>query len=119
MVDRNSSKSKNDVFKRAQSRLNQGLSICIFPEGGVPEEHIVLDEFKDGAFRIAIETQTPVIPFVMLNNKKLLPRRDPLKARPGLITTVLLPEVSVVGLSMDDVPLLKKKVYEMMEEAIM
>ena len=50
LVDRNSSKSKNEVFKRAQDRLNQGLSICIFPEGGVPDdESILLDEFKDGA----------------------------------------------------------------------
>ena len=38
LVDRTSSKSKMDVFARAQSRLNQGLSICIFPEGGVPDD---------------------------------------------------------------------------------
>lgn len=63
MVDRNSSKSRFEVFERAQKRINQGLSICIFPEGGVPEdESILLDEFKDGAFRIAIEHQLPILP---------------------------------------------------------
>lgn len=63
LVDRSSSKSRFAVFERAQRRINQGLSICIFPEGGVPEdESIMLDAFKDGAFRIAIEHQLPILP---------------------------------------------------------
>ncbi|HTO35345.1 MAG TPA: lysophospholipid acyltransferase family protein, partial [Flavobacterium sp.] len=33
LVDRNDSKSRHAVFERAQKRLSQGLSICIFPEG--------------------------------------------------------------------------------------
>jgi 1-acyl-sn-glycerol-3-phosphate acyltransferase len=70
LVDRSSSKSRFQVFERAQKRIQQGLSICIFPEGGVPEEHIVLDEFKDGAFRIAIEHQLPIVPMVFFDNKK-------------------------------------------------
>lgn len=58
------------MFLRAQRRLQQGLSICIFPEGGVPEEHIVLDTFKDGAFRLAINHQIPIVPITFLDNKK-------------------------------------------------
>ncbi len=46
LVDRNSQKSRFEVYERAQKRLNQGLSICIFPEGGVPDENIILDEFQ-------------------------------------------------------------------------
>ena len=71
LVDRNNSSSRFEVFKRAQQRLNQGLSICIFPEGGVPEDlNIVLDEFKDGAFRLAIEHQIPIVPITFPDNKK-------------------------------------------------
>ena len=71
MVDRESSKSRFRVFELAQKRLNQGLSICIFPEGGVPEdENIVLDTFKDGAFRLAIEHQIPIVPMTFVDNKK-------------------------------------------------
>lgn len=70
LVDRNNAKSRQAVFLRAQRRLNQGLSICIFPEGGVPEEHIMLDEFKDGAFRLAIKHQIPVVPITFYDNKK-------------------------------------------------
>jgi 1-acyl-sn-glycerol-3-phosphate acyltransferase len=70
LVDRSSAKSRQAVFLRAQRRLKQGLSICIFPEGGVPEEHILLDTFKDGAFRLAINHQIPVIPITFYDNKK-------------------------------------------------
>ncbi|WP_162126766.1 lysophospholipid acyltransferase family protein [Flavobacterium phycosphaerae] len=71
LVDRKSSKSRMAVFERAQKRLNQGLSICIFPEGGVPDdESVLLDEFKDGAFRLAVEHQIPIVPMTFADNKK-------------------------------------------------
>ncbi|MGV9002488.1 lysophospholipid acyltransferase family protein [Flavobacterium sp.] len=70
LVDRTSSKSRMEVFERAQKRLNQGLSICIFPEGGVPDESILLDEFKDGAFRLAKEYEIPIVPVTFYDNKK-------------------------------------------------
>lgn len=70
LVDRESAKSRTAVYRRAQKRLRQGLSICIFPEGGVPEEHIVLDHFKDGAFKLAIAHNIPVVPMTFLDNKK-------------------------------------------------
>ncbi|WP_298474931.1 lysophospholipid acyltransferase family protein [uncultured Maribacter sp.] len=70
LVDRESTKSRTGVYRRAQRRLQQGLSICIFPEGGVPEEHIVLDKFKDGAFKMAIAHSIPVVPMTFFDNKK-------------------------------------------------
>ncbi len=71
LVDRSSAKSRQAVFLRAQKRLKSGLSICIFPEGGVPEEFVMLDEFKDGAFRLAINHQIPIVPLTFLDNKRL------------------------------------------------
>src|SRR5690606_33999050 len=73
LVDRSSEKSRKAVFLRAQKRLKSGLSICIFPEGGVPEEHIALDEFKDGAFRLAINHQISVVPLTFPDNKRRFP----------------------------------------------
>ena len=72
LVDRSSEKSRKAVFLRAQKRLKTGVSICIFPEGGVPEEHIILDEFKDGAFRLAINHHIPIVPITFADNKKRL-----------------------------------------------
>ncbi|EDP97022.1 lysophospholipid acyltransferase family protein [Kordia algicida OT-1] len=70
LVDRGSARSRKAVYDSAQKRLNQGMSICIFPEGRVPEEDILLDEFKDGAFRLAIEHQIPIVPMTFADNKK-------------------------------------------------
>lgn len=71
LVDRKSSKSRMEVFERAQKKINQGFSICIFPEGGVPlDESVVLDEFKDGAFRLAIDHHLPIVPITFGDNKK-------------------------------------------------
>jgi len=72
LVDRKDVKSRRAVFNTAQRKLNLGYSVCIFPEGGVPgDESIVLDEFKDGAFRLAIEHQLPIAPMTFLDNKRL------------------------------------------------
>jgi 1-acyl-sn-glycerol-3-phosphate acyltransferase len=70
LVDRSCSKSRMAVFKKAQKRINHGLSICIFPEGGVPDESIILDNFKDGSFRLAIDHQIPIVPITFGDNKK-------------------------------------------------
>ncbi|MGB5668082.1 MAG: lysophospholipid acyltransferase family protein [Maribacter sp.] len=72
MVDREDSRSRTGVYRRAQRRLDQGLSICIFPEGGVPEEDVLLDDFKEGAFKMAIAHNIPVVPMTFYDNKKRL-----------------------------------------------
>jgi len=73
MVDRESTRSRTAVYIRAQKRLSSGLSICIFPEGGVPDESILLDDFKDGAFKMAIAHNIPVVPITFYDNKKRFP----------------------------------------------
>ncbi|OIQ23679.1 1-acyl-sn-glycerol-3-phosphate acyltransferase [Lacinutrix sp. MedPE-SW] len=70
LVDRSSPESRKRVFLRAKKRLKDGLSICIFPEGLVPEEDILLTDFKDGAFRLAINHQIPIVPITFADNKK-------------------------------------------------
>ncbi len=73
MVDRESTRSRTAVYIRAQKRLSSGLSICIFPEGGVPDEAILLDDFKDGAFKMAIAHNIPIVPMTFYDNKKRFP----------------------------------------------
>jgi 1-acyl-sn-glycerol-3-phosphate acyltransferase len=90
LVDRTNSKSKHSVFESAQKRINQGLSICIFPEGKVPDdESIVLDEFKNGAFRLAIDHQLTIVPIAFLDNKKCFSYTF-FSGRPGLLRVKVL-----------------------------
>lgn len=102
LVDRSSAKSRKEVFEKAQNRLSRGLSICIFPEGGVPEdESVVLDQFKDGAFRLAIEHQIPVVPLVFFDNKKRFPYRF-FGGSPGIMRATFLPIIPTKGLTIEN-----------------
>ena len=96
MVDRENSKSRMGVYRRAQRRLNQGLSICIFPEGGVPPEEIVLDEFKDGAFKMAIAHKIPIVPIIFLDAKKRFPF-SLLHGAPGWLRVTVYPFIRTEG----------------------
>ena len=73
LVDRGNPSSRTDVYRKTQKRLASGLSVCIFPEGGVPPPHIVLDTFKEGAFKMAISHEIPLVPIVFFDHKKIFP----------------------------------------------
>lgn len=109
MVDRNSSKSRYEVFERAQNRINQGLSICIFPEGGVPDEHVILDEFKDGAFRIAIDHQLPIMPMTFYDNKKRFSFTF-FSGGPGKMRAKIHAPIETIGLTQENKNELKEKI---------
>lgn len=101
LVDRNSSKSKMEVFDLAQKRINQGLSICIFPEGGVPDdESILLDTFKDGAFRLAVDHGIPIAPITFADNKKRFSYTF-FSGSPGLMRVKMHHHVATSGTNVD------------------
>tara|TARA_B100000795_G_scaffold112494_1_gene83334 strand:- start:52696 stop:53436 length:741 start_codon:yes stop_codon:yes gene_type:complete len=102
LVDRNNPRSRKEVFDSAQRRLNQGLSICIFPEGGVPDDTtIVLDTFKDGAFRLAIEHQIHIAPIVFHDNKKRFSYQF-FSGYPGRLRVKTLSFIATKGKTLDD-----------------
>ena len=118
LVDRSSSKSRYAVFERAQKRIHQGLSICIFPEGGVPEEHIVLDEFKDGAFRIAIEHGLPIVPMVFFDNKKRFSYTF-FSGTPGKMRAKIYPIIETKGKTLEDRNALKQQVRDIILQPLL
>jgi 1-acyl-sn-glycerol-3-phosphate acyltransferase len=97
LVDRNNSKSRMAVFTKAQKRIQQGLSVCIFPEGGVPDdESIILDSFKEGAFRLALEHQLPILPISFGDNKERFPYTF-FAGSPGIMRVKIHPLIETVG----------------------
>lgn len=109
LVDRNNSKSRRAVFNSAQQKINLGYSICIFPEGGVPsDESIVLDDFKDGAFRLAIEHKIPIAPVTFHDNKKLFSYTF-FSGGPGKMRVMLHPLISTSNFSIEMKKELNKK----------
>jgi 1-acyl-sn-glycerol-3-phosphate acyltransferase len=114
LVDRDSPKSRMAVYQRAQNRLNQGLSICIFPEGLVPEdESVVLADFKDGAFRLAIEHQIPIVPMTFYDNKKRFSYTF-LSGSPGIMRAKVHPFIPTLGLTLEDKKNIKDQVWNIL-----
>jgi 1-acyl-sn-glycerol-3-phosphate acyltransferase len=70
LVDRSSHKSRVGVYQGISKKIDEGKSICIFPEGLVSEdESIVLCPFRVGAFKIAIDHKLNIIPVVLKDCK--------------------------------------------------
>lgn len=112
LVDRNNARSRHNVFIEAQRKLNQGLGVCIFPEGGVPEdEGMLLNEFKDGAFRLAIEHGIPIAPMSFHDNKKRFSYTF-FSGSPGMMRVLVHSIIPTGILELEDKRMLKTQTYE-------
>ena len=111
MVDRSSFESRKRVFKMARERLQNGVSMAIFPEGLVPSEDVVLAPFKKGAFSLAIEFGIPIIPQVYYDCKRFF-SWDIFKGRPGVLRVHQHNFIETKGLSLEkDMEELKNKTF--------
>ncbi|PWS32167.1 1-acyl-sn-glycerol-3-phosphate acyltransferase [Pedobacter paludis] len=111
MIDRSSRTSRDHSVAELRKDLAEGQSILIFPEGTMNKTSEPLNPFFDGAFRLAIETQTPILPFAILNSKAHLPRIDPLLVKPGIIKTSFGEAINVKGMVAEDLEMLKQKTF--------
>ncbi|MFK8058755.1 MAG: lysophospholipid acyltransferase family protein [Polaribacter sp.] len=116
MVDRSNVESRKRVFEMAKKRLQNGVSIAIFPEGLVPTEDVVLAPFKKGAFSLAIEYEIPIIPQVYYDCKRLFSWNF-LKGGPGVFRVHQHKFIQTVGLKVEeDMDVLKNKTFEILHK---
>jgi len=117
-VDRSSAENRSKSVQILKSILQKGISILVFPEGTFNQTHRPLKDFYDGAFRIAIETGTPIMPVLFLHTYNRMHYASVFSLNPGKSRSVFLPEIAVDGLTANDVQTLKMKVYDAMEKAL-
>jgi 1-acyl-sn-glycerol-3-phosphate acyltransferase len=118
LIDRKNAENRAKCIQDLKVELAGGQSILIFPEGTMNRTDAPLAPFYDGAFRIAIETQTPIAPIAVINARKLLPRSYPLDAKPGSISLIFGEPITVTGLTEADLPKLKEQVHQVLESLI-
>jgi len=119
MVDRNNPADRSRSVRIIKSVLRKNISIVIFPEGTFNETGKPLKHFYDGAFRIAIEMQTPIKPILFLDAYDRMKSDSFFSLNPGPSRAVFLSEFPVEGLKMADVHRLKKNVFDYMEEKLL
>lgn len=93
LVDRKNEQSRKESFSKMKDVLKMGLHMCIYPEGTRNKTGEPLQPFHDGAFRLAVDTGTPVLPALLFYTKIVLPQRKFFYAWPHRVEMHFLPPV--------------------------
>lgn len=119
LVDRKSTKSKAQALAKSAKQLDKGISLVIFPEGTIPITPPYLGSFKDGAFRLAIEKQIPIVPVTIPYNWLILPDDGKWLGKPNKAMAIFHEPISTVGLTMSDLKMLMEKTHQVISEEIL
>lgn len=117
-VDRANASDRARSVRVLKSVLGRGISIMFFPEGTFSTEGVGLKSFYDGAFRIAIETQTPIKPVLFPDAANRMPPHELFSLSPGRCRLVYLEEIPVTGLGLKDAEDLKNRVHAIMKKEL-
>ena len=112
-VSRKSKESRKASFELMVAHINSGISVLIFPEGTRNRTDKPLKDFYDGGFKLAVRTQKPILPVVILGHRELQPV-DSFRAKPGTLTFKIMEPISTVGMSAGDADTLKENVHKLM-----
>ena len=120
VVDRGSSQGRSKALKASRKKLAKGRSIIIFPEGSIHQNiQPGLFDFKDGAFKLAIERQVPIVPVTICFNWFILP--DDGKWLPNFYVckSIIHPSVSTIGLTEKDCESLKNTIHKQINDCLL
>ncbi len=115
MVERSSAEDRAKSIRQLKSVLKKGISILIFPEGTFNLTHHPLKDFYDGAFRVAIQTQTTIQPVLFLDTYDRMHYRHIFTMTPGKCRAVFLDPIDVAGLEMKQLSQLREIVFQKMD----
>jgi 1-acyl-sn-glycerol-3-phosphate acyltransferase len=110
LVDRRSKKSRLQSYLEMKKVVEMGMHMLIYPEGTRNKSNAGLLPFHDGAFNLAVDTQTPLIPAILKGANRVLPSNKLFYFLPGCISFEFLPPLSPGS----DAGALKSKTYTLM-----
>ena len=114
-IDRNDRESRHRSKLKMNSEIDQNISMLIFPEGTQNRTSKPMNEFQDGAFKLAITTQTKILPVVILNSRTKANASSAI-LKPGHVKIKYLDPVDPQ--EFDNVQILKNHCFKVMESAI-
>jgi 1-acyl-sn-glycerol-3-phosphate acyltransferase len=117
-VDRSSAMNRANSIRVLKSIIKKGISVMVFPEGTFNMTTKPLKDFYDGAFRVAIETQTPLKPVLFLDAYRRMPYESLFSMSPGLSRIVYLDAIGVENLTLADLEKFKLQVFNLMEKKL-
>ncbi len=118
LVNRSSAESRTKSMRLMWRVLRHEADILIFPEGTFNETGEQLKDFFNGAFRLAITTQTPVLPVIFPDTVHRWHYSHWWKIWPGKNRAVYLEPISAAGMTMDRLDELKQRVADAMAKEL-
>ena len=117
-VNRESKMSSFRAFKSAAERLQDGISVIIFPEATIPDDYPpTLHAFKNGAFRLAIELKIPILPVTSIDTWKVLwDTGSEYGSRPGICNIFVHKPIETAHLTIDDADALRDEVHGLIKQ---
>jgi len=115
-LDRDDKRSGVRALQECRDRLDKKVSVMIFPEG-TRSKSGDLQDFKDGAFRLAIDQQVPIIPLAVIGAREALIKHDWRFGYSDAEVRVLEP-IDVDGLTRDDVGDLRDRTRAAISDAL-
>ena len=116
-LERGKHGSIRDSFQTAQEWLEKGGSVLIFPEG-TRSRSGALGEFKNGAFKLAIRSQKPIIPIVLRGTRQAISKGKMIVATKVEGSITVLSEIDTSSYAEEGRETLKNKVWHLMEQAL-
>ncbi|MDX1675580.1 MAG: lysophospholipid acyltransferase family protein [Longimicrobiales bacterium] len=107
--------SRAEALEQIHDRLDKGVTVMILPEGTRSPDGR-LQRFRNGAFRVAVQRQLPILPIAVAGTRDAMAKHSPVFHRARAIARVLEPE-ETVGLTLDDVPALRDRVRDRIRAA--
>ncbi len=117
LVDRKNDRSRKESFLQMKKVLESGLHMCIYPEGTRNKTSEPLKGFHDGAFRLALDTKTSIIPGVIFHTRLVNPADKVFYLLPHRLRIDFLEPIT--PLATDTVESLKTRSWNTMEEHIL
>lgn len=117
-VNRSSPEDRARSMDDLRKILRRGISVLVFPEGTFNMEHAPMKEMYDGAFKLSLETGTPIQPVLFLDAYDRMPYEHALRLSPGRSRAVYLEPVDPASFPGIDVKMLKEKVFQQMSEQL-
>ena len=97
--------------------IDEKISIAIFPEGTIPKNAGgPMIPFKEGAFRMAIEKQVPIVPVTIPFNWLILPDDGKMIPKIHLMKMIIHQPIETTGMTLDQIPELSQKTYTVIQE---
>lgn len=113
LVNRKSDESRRRSYDKMKAVLKNGMHMSVYPEGTRNRSNEPLKKFHDGAFRLAVETGTAIIPAVIFNTRKVLPAGQAFSFHPHKLEMHFLPAIETGAKSTDE---LKNEVFSTMRD---